>query len=299
MKDTRRQSTYRKKTHNSVLNIILFSLFLVCFAMAIFTQAQGMKIKSNKKNLETSIQSMETDIKKTEGNIETLNKDIETLAAKLKKQQEDSKIVYLTFDDGPSSNTMKILDILKQNNVKATFFVNGKPELEHLYKAIADGGHTIANHTYSHDYNKIYQSPEAFKADVKKLDDFIERVTGQAPLHLLRFPGGSNNLVGPNRSNRGNMKNIIQSITPEYIYFDWNVDSTDASTFKQSKEKIVSSVLNEAVLYHNSVVLMHDLNPKTTTPEALPEIISGLKEKGYDFDKLTRDSFAPQFTRLN
>lgn len=297
MRDSR-HNTRSKKSHGSALSVILFILFLVCFVFAILTQAQAMKVKSSKKDLETKIVKTEKTIEESQQNIINLKKDIETLSAKLKTQHENTRTVFLTFDDGPSSNTSTILKTLKENNIKATFFVNGKPELEHLYKAIAADGHAIANHTYSHDYNAVYASPEAFKADVKKLDDFILRVTGQAPLHLIRFPGGSNNTVGPNRSNKSNMQSIIKAITPEYTYFDWNVDSTDASTYKQTKENIVKTVLKEATIYHNSIVLMHDLNPKTTTPEALPEIIKGLKEKGYDFDVLTKDSFAPQFTRL-
>lgn len=296
----RRQKLNKKRKRNSlsIFRVSLFIFFIVAFSGAVLTQTQAIKIKSQKTNLQSKISEIENNNTSTKKEIESLTQNITSLKAEVAKKDESSKIAYLTFDDGPSSNTSEILRILKQYNIKATFFVNGKPDLKHLYKAMADDGHAIANHTYSHDYNTIYSSEKTFYDDVKKLDNFIQEVTGQAPSYILRYPGGSNNTIGSNYGGSGIMKKVLKQMSSEYQFFDWNVDSTDASTFKQSKNKIVSNVLNECNGLKKAVILMHDLNPKTTTPEALPEIIEGLKEQGFEFDKLEKDSFAPQFTKV-
>ncbi|MCM1989799.1 polysaccharide deacetylase [Oceanirhabdus seepicola] len=210
-----------------------------------------------------------------------------------------AKIAYLTFDDGPSSNTLAILDILDKYNIKATFFVNGHEGLEHLYKEIVNRGHVIANHTFSHDYSYVYSSVENFKEDVNKLNDFIESTTGTAPAKLLRFPGGSNNQVSWSYSGKGFMNELVKDMTNEgYNYFDWNVDSKDANAYRQKKDVIVKSVLNGAKYVQKANVLMHDLGPKTTTVEALPEVIEGLISQDFIFDPLTEDAYKPHFLKV-
>lgn len=94
------------------------------------------------------------------------------------------------------------------------------------------------------------------------------------------------------------MKQIISHMNElGYMHFDWNVDSTDASAFCQRKDKIINSVLTESRGQHKAVILMHDTNPKTTTVQALPEIIKGLKEQGFVFDVITKDTPKTSFTR--
>ncbi len=111
-------------------------------------------------------------------------------------EEDNIRKVYLTFDDGPSSNTSRILDILADYNVKATFFVVGKEEEEYqaLYKRIVEEGHTLAMHSYSHRYNEIYQSVESYSADLSKLQEFLYDITG-VWCRYCRFPGGSSNTV--------------------------------------------------------------------------------------------------------
>ena len=211
---------------------------------------------------------------------------------------DDSKIAYLTFDDGPSTrNTPRILDILKEYNIKATFFVNGHGKKE-LYRRIADEGHAIGNHTYSHNYKDIYSSVVSFKKDVDKLSDYIEDVTGERP-ELFRFPGGSNNTVSRRYGGKTVMKTLCQVITSDmgYQYFDWNVSAEDTTAYRASKGLIVRSALNGAKHKKHAIILMHDAAPKTTTVEALPEIIDGLIKMGFKFDVLTKGTTKIQFMK--
>lgn len=295
----RRSNRRSNKKSLSLVKVAIFCLFLASFAMAIFTQTQAIISKNENKKIESKVSTLKEDNKKYLEEINKLQDDVKKLKADVVKKRENSKIAYLTFDDGPSKNTTRILKILKENNIKATFFVNGHPGLEEEYKAIVADGHVLANHTYSHDYGKVYSSVDNFKADVKKLDKYLEEVTGEAPSHILRYPGGSNNTISYNYGGRKIMRQIVDEMAKEYTHFDWNVDSTDASAMVQQKDKIVRSVLSESKQVKHAVILMHDLNPKTTTPDALPEIIKGLKEQGFEFDKMTKDSYPAQFVKPN
>lgn len=185
--------------------------------------------------------------------------------------------VYLTFDDGPSSNTGAILDILKQYDVKATFFVVGKEEEKYaaLYERIVDEGHTIGMHSYSHRYDEIYADLEGFSTDLLKLQDFIYDRTGTVS-KVSRFPGGSSNTVS-----KVNMQELIQFLDEnEITYYDWNVSSLDAGSTKLSVAEIVENVTGDIQTYNNAVVLMHDAADKTSTVEALPIIIERFKDMG-------------------
>ncbi|PXV93540.1 peptidoglycan/xylan/chitin deacetylase (PgdA/CDA1 family) [Lachnotalea glycerini] len=195
----------------------------------------------------------------------------------------EETIVYLTFDDGPSENTSSILDILKEHNVKATFFVTGKEtdEAKALYKRIVDEGHTLGMHSYSHQYSEIYNSVESFANDERKLRDLLYEVTGVIPT-LYRFPGGSSNLVS-----NIDMTEFIKYLKSEGItYFDWNVASGDAASQNVDVDTLVNNVLNDVGLYHTSVVLMHDTTEKTTSVEALGKIIESIQALGIEMRPL-------------
>ena len=182
--------------------------------------------------------------------------------------------VYLTFDDGPGSNTDEILDILAKYNVKATFFVIYKEGLENeqLYRRIVDEGHSLGMHSCTHEYSVVYESPEAFLQDTQKLRNFLYMVTGKE-ISLYRFPGGSSNKVS-----RVDMKTFAKCLHDEGIeYFDWNISSQDASNPILSKSRIVSNVVSHISEYSEAVVLMHDTAGKVTTVEALPEIIETIQ----------------------
>ncbi|MEE0947059.1 MAG: polysaccharide deacetylase family protein [Acutalibacteraceae bacterium] len=194
---------------------------------------------------------------------------------------EGSRTVYLTFDDGPCVYTPQILDILKQYNVKATFFVTAqKPEYAYLMKRIVDEGHTIAAHTYSHLYD-IYSSSEAYFDDLDKINKLIYEQTGQLTA-IVRFPGGSSNVISK-KYKEGVMSELVPMVLEKgYTYFDWNVDSGDASTSKP--DKIVRNVTG-SLGDSNNIVLMHDMKSAELT--ALPQIIEYCYSSGYTFAPLT------------
>jgi len=213
--------------------------------------------------------------------------------------EENKKTVYLTFDDGPSINTTKILDILKEYDIKATFFVIGRSDdySKNLYKRIIDEGHSIGNHTYSHKYQTIYATEENFIEDFKKLEDYIYSLVG-VKMDIMRFPGGSNTTMPRKYSDDKFMRRITTKILYDgYQYFDWNVDSKDAKVVKQDKDVIISSVLDGAKNNNPAIVLFHDTIAKTTTVEALPIIIEELLKENYIFETLNKDSFYVQFKR--
>jgi Predicted xylanase/chitin deacetylase len=183
------------------------------------------------------------------------------------------KRVYLTFDDGPSSNTDRILDILDEYGVKATFFVVGKNNYSEQYRRIVADGHTLAMHSYSHVYQDIYSSLDAYKQDLNKLQTFLYEVTG-VECNIVRFPGGSSNTIS-----KVDMHTLIEYLDSEDMtYFDWNVSSGDASSARIGAEQIAENVLENVDKYNNAVVLMHDAAGKDSTVDALPAIIEKLLE---------------------
>jgi len=185
---------------------------------------------------------------------------------------EGRKLVYLTFDDGPSEYTDEILDVLKEYDVKATFFVLAKDGYEEQYQRIIDEGHTLALHSYTHQYSQIYESPEAFRQDITMLTDYLYDITGYQ-CEFYRFPGGSSNTII--QFDKNECFDILEE--EGLVYFDWNVTSKDASSYRLSSQAIVSNVLNGVSQTSNaSVVLMHDASDKYTTVEALPQIIETL-----------------------
>lgn len=189
----------------------------------------------------------------------------------------DTHKVYLTFDDGPSSNTDQILDILKEYNLKATFFVIGKEDEEskELYKRIVEEGHTLGMHSYSHKYSLLYESAESFENDFSQIQNYLYEVTGQECLYY-RFPGGSSNHVS-----NTDMTEFIQYLNSQGItYFDWNVSSGDATSQAYTSEELVENVMTDVVKYKTSIVLMHDAATKASTVEALGPMIEALQDMG-------------------
>jgi peptidoglycan-N-acetylglucosamine deacetylase len=212
-------------------------------------------------------------------------------------KDSNRKIAYLTFDDGPSRVTGRVLNTLKRYKVKATFFVIGNATLEgrSLYKRIVSEGHAIGNHSYSHNYKQIYQSVDTFERDVNKLNKLLEQTISFRP-DIIRFPGGSNNTVSYRAGGRHIMHKIASEVTHQgYQYFDWNVDSSDASAAVRSKAQIVSSVKREVAGQNRIIVLMHDAPGRSTTADALPEVIEYLQGQGYQFEKLNKSAFTCQF----
>ncbi|MDE6941506.1 MAG: polysaccharide deacetylase, partial [Lachnospiraceae bacterium] len=195
---------------------------------------------------------------------------------KLEGREDNSagiRRVYLTFDDGPSANTERILDILDQYGVKATFFVVGKEGYTEQYRRIVDDGHTLAMHSYSHKYSEIYASVDAYRADLAKLHDFLYELTGE-DCSIVRFPGGSSNTIS-----RVDMWELIDYLKREdMVYFDWNVSSGDATGDRKSADQIARNVLDSIGQFSNAVVLFHDAPGKDSTVDALPAIIEKILE---------------------
>lgn len=196
--------------------------------------------------------------------------------------QSQEKVIYLTFDDGPSKSvTPLILDLLKKENIKATFFVLGsraKSNPEILKREYLEG-HYIANHGYSHVYGDIYSSPQAVLDEYNKNRDTVREILGtDYDGHLFRFPGGSTG--GKYKKIKADAKTLLTENNIAYI--DWNSLSSDAAGAK-TKEAIIQNTIDTVGEKNSAVILMHDAGDKILTYEALPEIISYLREKGYSF----------------
>lgn len=190
----------------------------------------------------------------------------------------DDKVIYLTFDDGPSVYTKELLNVLKEYNVKATFFVTGNGNREYIKKAYNEG-HSIGIHTYSHVYKNVYASEEAYFNDLEKVQKIIKEQTGEES-RLVRFPGGSSNTVS--RFNKGIMTRLSKELERRgYKYFDWNVSSSD--TVKSNSDDIANTVIRR-LKKGNNVVLQHDT--KYYSVKAVRKIIEYGLANGYTFAKL-------------
>lgn len=199
-----------------------------------------------------------------------------------------TKKCYLTFDDGPSSVTPQILDVLEKYKVKATFFVTGdraeaNPE---IMKSIAKAGHTIGNHTYSHVYSNVYNSGESFKDEVQKCKSAIDTALGYEYDNLVfRFPGGYDSLTDENT--KANYRNILKSI--DYKYIDWSCLTGDSNTTTPTADYLMDTLRLTIGSSRSGdiVVLMHDSPTKEITAKTLPKVIEYLYEEGYQFEALT------------
>lgn len=219
---------------------------------------------------------------------------------KILVDKTEKKTCYLTFDDGPSENTLEILSILNKYNAKATFFVVGTSKTEYL-KNIKESGNAIGVHCYNHDYGKLYKSTENYIKDFNKANRLIEKETGEKT-KIFRFPGGSSNTVS-RKYNYGIMTRLSKKMNKlGYEYFDWNIDSEDATSDNKPVKQILKNIKNESVYKTSNgkyrfkkdiCILMHDTNAKKSTVKALPHIIKYLSENGYEFEVLTKKS--PEF----
>lgn len=208
------------------------------------------------------------------------------------------KVAYLTFDDGCSKNTGDILDTLDRYGVKATFFVNWKPAYKDAYKQIVERGHTLGNHTLTHEWDTVYSTIDGFVDEVEQLQTKVYELTGYK-MTLFRFPGGTSNTINRNYNKEKNFCELAaKEITKMgMIYFDWNIDSGDASsTWKNdTAEDVAKRVLSQAKNKKTAVILMHDVSTKKATREALPAIIEGLLEMGFEIEALSSESPTVQF----
>ena len=197
---------------------------------------------------------------------------------------DSEKTVYLTFDDGPSENTLDILSILDKYDIKAAFFMSGgeSERSKEIMKAVADAGHTIGIHSISHDYENIYSSVESFLEDMNNTYECVSEATGVRP-QIMRFAGGS-----INNYDRLIYPQLIAEVTRRgFTYYDWNVSGEDA-TAHATWTSIYNNVLNgiENNSSHRAVVLLHDSADKQTTVKTVEDIIIALQNDGYTFGQL-------------
>ncbi|MBR6789485.1 MAG: polysaccharide deacetylase [Oscillospiraceae bacterium] len=203
------------------------------------------------------------------------------------------RVIYLTFDDGPSKNTAAVLDVLKEEGVKATFFVIGA-ETERgtsLYRRIIDEGHAMGLHTYTHRYGEIYESADSYLEDIGKLSDHLEKTVGIRP-KIFRFPGGSNNSTADGEV----LAEIKKRAEKEGLcWFDWNALGKDDRSWVSDPWDICQSVIETGGEKKRIVVLMHDDGMRTTAAEAVSLIIDHYRELGYRFDVLTPETEPMRF----
>ena len=199
----------------------------------------------------------------------------------------DGKVIYLTFDDGPSRHTQRLLDLLEQYDAKATFFVvNTGHNMKTLLNAIVDGGHGIGMHSVTHDYSKIYASEEAFFNDLYKMQKIIKDYTGVTTT-LMRFPGGSSNTISKKYCT-GIMTQLTQAVEDQgFQYFDWNVSSGDAGG-TTTADGVYNNVIQGISGKKTAVVLQHDIHGFSV--DAVERILIWGIQNGYSFEALTPSS---------
>lgn len=219
----------------------------------------------------------------------------ELYAALADERTESPNTVYLTFDDGPSSRTAEILDILKNYNIQATFFIIGKEgkAQPNLLKRMSEEGHSIGIHTYSHVYDKIYSSVENYLYDFNLTYELIQEITGEKP-SVFRFPGGS-----INRYSLQNYQEIIaEMIRRGFTYYDWNASSGDAGK-GVSAASVYSNSIQSSENKSRVILLMHDSAGKSYTVAALPKIIAYYQTKGFQFAPIKNDVTPVVFNYIN
>ena len=281
-----------KQIVKMILIILLFSLLIIFGLIVRNTYINKIKpinekkvyLEKLKQNNKDIINKIKEENRKSK-NIDNILKENKAKREQLEKkvyEKESSisgKIIYLTFDDGPSIYTNEILNILDKYKIKATFFVVCSNNLEEYTKKYIEKGHTIGLHSCTHKYSNIYSSEESYFNDLNYLSSLVENYTGYKSKYI-RFPGGSSNTVS--RFNRGIMTKLSNKLKENgYKYFDWNIDSNDAAG--ANSNQIYSNVIG-ALENNNrniSMVLMHDT--KSSTKDALDSIIKDALQMGYTF----------------
>ena len=251
---------------------------------------ENKKLLEKKNNIEKDVQKSDEENKKIESEISELEQEIKVLESKVNSlnQQNSSKTVYFTFDDGPSPRTEEILNILDKYHVKATFFItNQSDQYNYLIKRMYDEGHTIGLHTYSHNYKEIYASEDAYFNDLKAIQDKVYNITGMRPV-LIRFPGGSSNTVS--RFNPGIMSRLTKLVEERgFYYYDWNVDSGDAAGYNEEAQ--MNMIYTYSPKHDVINLLMHDSTYKYATVNSLESKIKYYLDNGYTIAPL--DSSSP------
>ena len=304
-----------KANRKNIIITILSVAVVVLTVLLVVVAFHFKEIKANDADIMNSFSNIQNELSQKNDEIseqnsihesekEELNRKISDLNRQVslkRKQQAESaaaalpnpspgsggKTIYLTFDDGPSPNPPRIISILNSYGIKATFFVKNTSYNGYM-KDIVDNGNVIALHSYTHDYKRIYSSDEAFYQDLQDISDLVYLQTGVRS-NIMRFPGGGSNTVSKKYS-PGIMTRLTQGVADRgYIYYDWNCSSGDAIKNTVPKDTIVANC-KRVPAAKNVIVLLHDTDAKSTTVEALPEIIEYYQSCGYTFSTITADT---------
>lgn len=289
-----------------VTTIITMVLLPTALCIILFVQVEHLKetlSNVNNQNIayEDEIRSLNTELKEQQIEFEKLTsslkqyaEEIEVISTNTENESKNEvsevwpKKVYLTFDDGPSGHTEEILDILDEYNVKGNFFVCHTSNEDYLkyYKMIIDRGHMLGIHSYTHEYDDIYSSEEAFEEDVSAIRDFVFDQTDGFVAKYYRFPGGSSNLA-----DRLSVSGCIDYLNSQGLtYFDWNISTQDATNPMQETGVIFKNATSGTDKYEEVMILMHDLGNKDSTVEALPQIIEYYQELGSEISVIDENT---------
>lgn len=295
------------KKEQVIAGAILLAFVIVILGIVFGSNGEEINSKRNEKNQQTKQETTGTSVNSEDADNQIVSEQAVTDSSSVPEvtqtpvpenmvsaspvvypESEGARKVYLTFDDGTSEQTDKILDILKQYGVKATFFVTAQSGEANAarYRRIVAEGHSIGLHSVTHKYKEIYASLDTFIADVEGIRRFVLDTTG-VNSYLYRFPGGSSNSVA-----NVPLEDCIRYLNQNgYRYFDWNIDTADSVNREQSADELVSRALGENIeKYHNSIILMHDSGSQAVTVEALPRIIEGLKARGMEILPITENT---------
>lgn len=291
------KNTHTAKIKLSLLPILVFIISLILISVQIAFSWNNLLAKNETINTSQTIastsqqevqnttnttetQSKPTENKTNENKTQT-NKVSENKTAESKTTTSNGKsIAYLTFDDGPSSITNSVLDILKKYNIKATFFVinSGSYNKTTLQREVNEG-HTIGLHAYDHNYAIAYKDDNSYLDGIDKLRAKVKADTG-FDSHYIRFPGGSSNTISK-RYSKGIMSRITKTAKQRgYKYYDWNVDDDDAGSARTADD-CYNNVVKELRPNRSNIVLMHDFGTNKKILEALPRIIEYCQKNGY------------------
>lgn len=282
---------YRRKRVRRIKRIIITLVVILLLLPTCLSVYLIFRVSSLEKRLDVisdiqnqSVLEAEVDVEETEVEAGTVSGSsvsggTSDIAGTTPVPQGLGKKVYLTFDDGPGPNTKKLLDILKKNGVKATFFVTGKTDdfSKEIYKRIVNEGHTLGMHSYSHVYEEIYASDKAFTQDLDKLYEYLYEVTGVYP-KFYRFPGGSSV-----QDTSVPIEDLIKILEERGItYLDWNVISPDIRDSSVGKVRMIKELMSDVQKYETSVVMFYDTQTQPMTIKTLSSFIKKLKKNQYE-----------------
>ena len=269
---------YRKKRVKRIKKIII----AICIFLLVFPTILSICLMVKISSLETKLEELQKTSVTAAPDAQKDKGEATKESAKVTEKSKDTsqtKKVYLTFDDGPGIESDKILDVLKDEGVQATFFVNGKDDdySKKVYKRIVNEGHTLGMHSFSHLYDDIYSSKESFREDTKKEYEFLHKITGQYPKYY-RFPGGSSS--GKIQIPINELKEVLSEFNLEYV--DWNIISADSVNTLAEESEISNGIIQAVKEFDNSIVLMYDVATRPNTVKALPTLIRTLKAQNYE-----------------